>query len=190
MNNKYYTHETSIIDQGAQIGSGSKVWHFSHVMGSAKIGENCILGQNVFVGNKVKIGNNVKIQNNVSVYEGVVCEDDVFLGPSMVFTNVINPRSRVERKHEFKPTLVKKGASVGANATILCGVTLGDYCFIGAGAVVTKNVLPFALMVGVPAKQTGWVSRAGVVLKDDLVCPETGEKYKLTGDFLELADNE
>ncbi|WP_347839093.1 DapH/DapD/GlmU-related protein [uncultured Draconibacterium sp.] len=184
----YYKHETTIIDQGAQIGAGSKIWHFSHIMESAEVGENCILGQNVFVGNKVKLGNNVKVQNNVSVYEGVVCEDDVFLGPSMVFTNVINPRSAVERKNEFKTTLVKRGATIGANATVICGTTLGEYCMIGAGAVVTKNVKPFALMTGVPAKQTGWVSRNGVVLKDDLICPETGEKYRLEGGLLSLQD--
>uniref|UniRef100_UPI003216406F acyltransferase n=1 Tax=uncultured Draconibacterium sp. TaxID=1573823 RepID=UPI003216406F len=190
MNKGYYSHETAIIDDGAIIGSGTKIWHFSHVMSWAEIGKNCILGQNVFVGSKVKLGNNVKVQNNVSLYEGVVCEDNVFCGPSMVFTNVINPRSEFERKAEFKPTLVKKGASIGANATILCGVTLGKYCMIGAGAVVTEDVKPFALMIGVPAKQTGWVSRAGIVLKEDLVCPETGEKYKLAGDYLEIADNE
>ncbi len=181
----YYQHETAIIDTGAKIGNGSKVWHFTHIMASAVIGENCILGQNVFVGNKVKLGNNVKVQNNVSLYEGVICEDDVFCGPSMVFTNVINPRSAVERKTKFKPTQVKKGASIGANATIVCGVTLGEYCFIGAGAVVTKNVKPYALMVGVPAQQKGWVSRSGVILKDDLICPETGEVYKLVDDSLE-----
>lgn len=181
-----YIHETAIVDAGAQIGSGTKIWHFCHVMGSAQIGENCILGQNVFVGNNVRLGNHVKVQNNVSLYEGVVCEDDVFLGPSMVFTNVINPRSAVERKNEFKPTLVKKGASIGANATIVCGVTLGEYCFIGAGAVVTKDVKPFALMVGVPARQKGWVSRSGAILGDDLVCPETGEKYVLENGFLKI----
>ncbi len=185
----YYKHGTAIIDNGAKIGPGTKVWHFSHIMGTAEIGKNCVLGQNVFVGNNVKLGNNVKAQNNVSLYEGVVCEDDVFLGPSMVFTNVINPRSTVERKSEFKPTLVKHGASIGANATIVCGITLGEYCFIGAGAVVTKDVKPFALMTGVPARQKGWVSRNGAILKDDLVCPETGEKYKLTGNFLELSGN-
>ena len=178
MNKKYYNHKTAIIDEGAQIGKGSKVWHFCHVMGTARIGQNCILGQNVFVGNNVKIGNNVKVQNNVSLYEGVICEDDVFLGPSMVFTNVVNPRSVVNRKEEFKKTLVKKGTSIGANATIVCGVTLGEYCFIGAGAVITKNVTPFAVMIGVPAKQKGWVSRSGAILGDDLICPETGEKYK------------
>lgn len=190
MNKEYFSHETAVIDDGAIIGSGSKIWHFSHIMCSAQIGDNCILGQNVFIGNKVKLGNKVKVQNNVSVYEGVTCEDDVFLGPSMVFTNVINPRSTVERKEEFKPTLVKRGATIGANATIICGVTLGEYCMIGAGAVVTKDILPFALVTGVPAKQTGWVSRSGEILGSDLVCPETGEMYKLAGEFLELIDNE
>jgi UDP-2-acetamido-3-amino-2,3-dideoxy-glucuronate N-acetyltransferase len=188
--NKYYIHETAIVDEGAVLGEGTKVWHFSHVMGTAEIGKNCILGQNVFVGNKVKLGNNVKVQNNVSVYEGVVCEDDVFLGPSMVFTNVINPRSSVERKNEFRSTLVKRGATIGANATIICGVTLGEYCMIGAGAVITKDVLPFALMVGVPAKQTGWVSKHGVVLGEDLICSETGEKYKLENGNLKPVVNE
>lgn len=190
MKKEYYTHETAIIDEGASIGSGAMIWHFCHVMGTAEIGENCILGQNVFLGNNTKLGNNVKVQNNVSVYEGVVCEDDVFLGPSMVFTNVINPRSSINRKDKFKTTLVKKGGTIGANATIICGVTLGEYCFIGAGAVVTKDVKPFALMTGVPAKQTGWVSRAGIVLGEDLVCPETGEKYTLANNFLKLTDNE
>lgn len=189
MNKQYYKHETAIIDDGAIIGTGTKIWHFSHVMGSAELGENCVLGQNVFIGAKVKLGSNVKVQNNVSVYEGVICEDDVFLGPSMVFTNVINPRSAIERKSEFKPTLVKKGATIGANATIVCGITLGEYCFIGAGAVVTKDVKPFALMTGVPAKQTGWVSRAGNVLGDELICPETGEKYKLENGNLKLILN-
>ena len=183
-------HETAIIDKGAKIGEGTKIWHFCHVMGTAKIGKNCVLGQNVFVGNKVKLGDNVKVQNNVSLYEGVICEDDVFLGPSMVFTNVINPRSAVNRKEEFKTTHVKKGTSIGANATIICGVTLGEYSFVGAGAVVTKDVKPFALMVGVPAIQKAWVSRSGVILGDDLVCPETGENYKLEDDFLVLSDND
>lgn len=185
-----YTHETAVIDEGARIGAGSKIWHFTHVMGTAEIGENCVLGQNVFVGNNVKVGNKVKIQNNVSLYEGVICEDDVFLGPSMVFTNVINPRSTVERKTEFQPTLVKRGGSIGANATIVCGVILGEYCMVGAGAVITKNVLPFALMVGVPAQQKGWVSRNGIVLKDDLICPETGEKYTIEEGKLKLVENE
>lgn len=190
MKKEYYAQETAVVDDGAIIGSGSKIWHFSHLMGSVQIGTNCILGQNVFVGSKVKLGNNVKVQNNVSVYEGVTCEDDVFLGPSMVFTNVVNPRSTVERKEEFKPTLVKRGATIGANATIICGVTLGEYCMIGAGAVVTKDVLPFALMTGVPAKQSGWVSRSGEILGEDLICPKTGEKYNLAGANLEVVDNE
>ena len=179
-----YVHETAIVDEGAFIGNGTKIWHFCHVMDTARIGKNCILGQNVFLGNKAILGNNVKVQNNVSVYEGVVCEDDVFLGPSMVFTNVINPRSAVNRKNEFKTTLVKKGATIGANATILCGITLGEYCFIGAGAVVTKDVKPYALILGVPGTHQGWVSRAGIVLGNDLVCPETGEKYILKDGFL------
>jgi UDP-2-acetamido-3-amino-2,3-dideoxy-glucuronate N-acetyltransferase len=186
--NKLFIHETAVVDDGAQIGNGTKIWHFCHVMGTAQIGENCVLGQNVFVGNKAVLGNNVKVQNNVSVYEGVVCEDDVFLGPSMVFTNVVNPRSAVNRKEEFKTTLVKKGATIGANSTIVCGTTLGEYCFIGAGAVITKEVKPFALMVGVPARQKGWVSRSGAILGDDLVCPETGEKYILADGFLKIID--
>ena len=184
--NSIFIHETAIIDDGAQIGSGTKIWHFCHVMGTAQIGENCVLGQNVFIGNKAVLGNNVKVQNNVSVYEGVVCEDDVFLGPSMVFTNVINPRSAVNRREEFKKTLVKKGATVGANATIVCGTILGEYCFIGAGAVVTKDVKPYALMTGVPARKKGWVSRSGAILNDDLICPETGEKYILADGFLKF----
>lgn len=184
--NKLFIHETAVIDDGAQIGNGTKIWHFSHVMGTAQIGENCVLGQNVFVGNQAVLGTNVKVQNNVSVYEGVICEDDVFLGPSMVFTNVVNPRSAVNRKEEFKKTLVKKGATIGANSTIVCGVTLGEYCFIGAGAVITKDVKPYALMVGVPARQKGWVSRSGAILGDDLICPETGEKYILADGFLKL----
>lgn len=188
MENEYYAHKTAVIDDGAKIGSGSKVWHFSHVMSSAKIGTSCILGQNVFVGNNVILGNNVKVQNNVSVYEGVICEDDVFLGPSMVFTNVVNPRSGVERKDEFKTTLVKKGATIGANVTIVCGVTLGEYCMIGAGAVVTEDISPFALVIGVPARQTGWVSRSGEILGDDLTCPRTGEKYNLAGTNLEIVN--
>lgn len=184
--NKIFIHETAIVDEGAQIGSGTKIWHFCHVMGTAQIGENCVLGQNVFVGNNAILGNNVKVQNNVSVYEGVVCEDDVFLGPSMVFTNVVNPRSAFNRKEEFKKTLVKKGTTIGANATIVCGTTLGEYCFIGAGAVITKDVKPYALMVGVPARQKGWVSRSGAILGDDLICPETGEKYILADGFLRM----
>jgi UDP-2-acetamido-3-amino-2,3-dideoxy-glucuronate N-acetyltransferase len=181
-----FVHKTAIVDAGAKIGEDSKIWHFSHVMGTSEIGSNCVLGQNVFVGNKVTIGNNVKVQNNVSLYEGVICEDDVFLGPSMVFTNVINPRSAFERKAEFKTTLVKRGTSVGANATIVCGLTLGEYCFIGAGAVITKDVKPYALMVGVPAKQMGWVSKSGYILGTDLICKETNERYELMGENLVL----
>lgn len=182
-----FIHETAIVDTGAKIGAGTKIWHFTHVMGTAEIGENCVLGQNVFVGNNVRIGNNIKIQNNVSLYEGVICEDDVFLGPSMVFTNVINPRSAVNRKEAFRKTHVKKGASIGANATIVCGVTLGEFCFIGAGAVITKDVKPYALMVGVPARQKGWVSRSGNILDESLTCPETGERYEIKEGNLFLA---
>ena len=164
----YQAHPTAIIDPGAQIGAGSRIWHFCHVSAQSVLGENCILGQNVFVANGVTLGNGVKVQNNVSIYTGVTCEDDVFLGPSMVFTNVINPRSFVERKDEFRPTLVKKGASIGANATILCGITLGEYCMIGAGAVVTKDVPDFALVTGVPAQQIGWVDKLGNRTNDEL----------------------
>jgi len=157
----YYKHDSAVIDQGATIGSGSKVWHFSHVMSDAVIGQDCILGQNCFVGNDVVLGNRVKVQNNVSIYQGVKCEDEVFLGPSMVFTNVINPRSGIEKKDEFKSTLVKKGATIGANATIICGVTIGAYAMIGAGAVITKDVPDYALVVGNPARQIGWVDENG-----------------------------
>ena len=157
----YYKHETAVIDDGAEIGVGSKIWHFCHVSNGSKIGENCVLGQNVFVAPKVVLGNGVKVQNNVSLYEGVTCEDDVFLGPSMVFTNVINPRSFIERKSEFRPTLVKKGATIGANATIICGVTIGEYALIGAGAVVTKDVPAYALVVGNPGKVVGKVDEEG-----------------------------
>lgn len=173
----YFCHPTAIVDPGAIIGKGSHIWHFAHVMGGARLGENCNLGQNVFVGAKAELGNGVKVQNNVSLYDSVIIEDDVFCGPSCVFTNVINPRAFVERKKEYKETRVKKGASIGANATIVCGVTLGEYCLIGAGAVVTKDVQPYALMVGVPAQRIGWVSRVGAILGPDLICPETGEAY-------------
>ena len=179
----FYAHPTAIIDEGCVIGAGSKIWHFSHVMPDSEMGEKCILGQNVLVSPNVKLGNNVKVQNNVSLYTGVLCEDDVFLGPSMVFTNVINPRSFLERKNEFRQTIVKKGASIGANATVICGVTIGEYALIGAGAVVTKDVPAFALVVGNPARQTGWVSRYGHRLTFDAAgeaaCPENGERYIL-----------
>lgn len=180
---EFYSHETAIIDDGAVIGKGSRIWHFSHIMPQVTIGEKCILGQNVFVANGVTIGNQVKIQNNVSLYTGVVCEDGVFLGPSMVFTNVINPRSFIERKDEYRQTLVKKGATIGANATIVCGNTIGEYALIGAGAVVTKSVKPYALVVGNPAKQIGWVSEYGNRLHFDAqgqaVCEESNEHYEL-----------
>jgi UDP-2-acetamido-3-amino-2,3-dideoxy-glucuronate N-acetyltransferase len=183
MEKEYFVHPTAVIDEGAKIGKGTKIWHFCHVMPKAEIGEKCILGQNVFVADNVKLGNNVKIQNNVSVYTGVICEDDVFLGPSMVFTNVNNPRSAIVRHDKYETTLVKKGATIGANATIVCGVTLGEHCFVGAGAVVTKDVKPYALVVGVPAKQVGWMSEYGHTLEFDengiAVCPESGQKYKL-----------
>lgn len=158
---KYYAHPSAIIDDGAKIGKDSSIWHFCHVMSDVEIGEKCVMGQNVFVAGGVRLGNQVKVQNNVSIYNGVICEDDVFLGPSMVFTNVINPRSAVNRKSEYAHTLVRKGSTIGANATIVCGIELGKYCFIGAGAVVTKDVPDFALMVGNPAKQIGWVSEYG-----------------------------
>ena len=175
----YFAHETACIDDGAEIGKDTKVWHFTHIMPGAKVGKRCSIGQNVNIGSKAVVGNGVKIQNNISIYDSVIIEDDVFCGPSCVFTNVVNPRAFVERKEEYKETRIKKGASIGANATIVCGVMLGEYCFIGAGAVVTKDVLPYALMVGVPAKQIGWVSREGEILGEDLICPRTGEKYVL-----------
>ena len=163
--NNYQAHSTAVIDEGAVIGNGTKIWHFSHVMSGAMLGENCTIGQNVFIAPQVVLGNNVKVQNNVSVYTGVVCEDDVFLGPSCVFTNVINPRSFISRMEEFRSTLVKKGATIGANATIICGVTIGEYAMIGAGAVVTKDVPDYALIVGNPGKQIGWVDKEGNTLK-------------------------
>ncbi len=179
----YFAHETAIIDEGCQIGSGTKIWHFSHIMPNCMIGENCNIGQNVVVSPQVVLGKNVKVQNNVSIYTGVICEDDVFLGPSMVFTNVINPRSAVNRKNEYQKTIVKKGASIGANATIVCGNDIGAYAFIGAGAVVTKAVKPYALVVGNPSKQIGWISEYGHRLEFDgngmAVCPESGEHYSL-----------
>lgn len=186
-NEKYFVHESSYVDEGADIGEGTKIWHFSHIMKNAIIGKKCSLGQNVNVGSKAVIGNNVKIQNNVSVYDDVIIEDDVFCGPSMVFTNVINPRAFIERKHEYKKTIVKKGASIGANATIVCGVTIGEYALIGSGAVVTKDVPPYALMVGVPARQIGWVCKCGVTLKKEdehYICPQCSSKYKIEDNSL------
>lgn len=174
----YFLHESSYIDENVSIGKGSKIWHFSHIMDDCNIGENCSFGQNVVVGPNVKIGNNVKIQNNVSVYEGVTLEDDVFCGPSCVFTNVNNPRSEIIRKDEYRKTIVKKGASIGANATIVCGNKLGKYSFVAAGAVVNKDVPSFALVAGIPAKRIAWISKAGARMNEDLVCPIDGTKYK------------
>ncbi|HEF8771920.1 acyltransferase [Providencia manganoxydans] len=187
----YYQHSSAIIDAGAEIGSGSRIWHFVHICSGAKIGENVSLGQNVFVGNKVIIGNKCKIQNNVSVYDNVILEEGVFCGPSMVFTNVYNPRSLIERKDQYRNTLVKKGATLGANCTIVCGVTIGKFAFIGAGAVVNKDVPDYALMVGVPAKQIGWMSEFGEQLDIPLcgnaesICQHTGNKYVLKGNYLQ-----
>ena len=183
MNKEYFAHETAVIDDGCKIGKGTKIWHFSHIMAGSEIGENCNVGQNVVVSPGVKLGNNVKVQNNVSIYTGVICDDDVFLGPSMVFTNVINPRSAIIRKDQYLKTLVERGASIGANSTIVCGNTIGRYAFIGAGAVVTKDVRPYALVVGNPARQTGWISEFGHKLIFDnngfALCPESSERYFL-----------
>jgi UDP-2-acetamido-3-amino-2,3-dideoxy-glucuronate N-acetyltransferase len=179
----YFAHETAVIDDGCVIGAGTKIWHFSHIMSHCKIGENCNLGQNVVVSPQVVLGNNVKVQNNVSIYTGVMCEDDVFLGPSMVFTNVINPRSAINRRSEYARTVVKKGATIGANATIVCGHDIGKYAFIGAGAVVTRSVPDYALVMGNPARQTGWMSEFGHKLIFDkngfAVCPEGNQRYEL-----------
>tara|TARA_B100000809_G_scaffold266639_1_gene330431 strand:- start:1817 stop:2395 length:579 start_codon:yes stop_codon:yes gene_type:complete len=179
----YFNHETAIIDEECDIGEGTKIWHFSHIMSNCIIGENCNIGQNVVISPEVILGRNVKIQNNVSIYSGVVCEDDVFLGPSMVFTNVANPRSGVNRRGEYSKTIVRKGASIGANATIVCGHDIGEYAFIGAGAVVTKTVLPFALVVGNPAKQIGWMSEYGHRLEFNedgvAICEESKEEYSI-----------
>ena len=186
----YFAHPTAVIDENCIIGDGTKIWHFSHIMSGGVIGEQCNIGQNVVISPQVVLGRNVKIQNNVSVYTGVICEDDVFLGPSMVFTNVVNPRSHVNRKNEYASTLVRKGASIGANATVVCGNEIGEYALVGAGAVITKNVKPYALVVGNPARQTGWVSRNGhkLTFNDEgvAVCPETGEKYKLKEGLVKL----
>ena len=183
MSEEYYVHETAVVDEDVIIGKRSKIWHFCHIMGSATIGEDCVVGQNCFIANDVELGNNVKIQNNVSIYSGVICEDDVFLGPSMVFTNVTNPRSSVVRRGHYEKTLVRQGASIGANATIVCGNEIGKFAFIGAGAVVTKIVPAYALVVGNPAKQLGWMSEHGHRLEFNdegiATCTESGEKYKL-----------
>ncbi|MFT7899768.1 acyltransferase [Tenacibaculum ascidiaceicola] len=187
-NKTFFAHETAVIDDGCKIGDGTKIWHFSHIMPNCIIGNNCNIGQNVVVSPQVVLGNNVKVQNNVSIYTGVRCEDDVFLGPSMVFTNVINPRSAIKRQDQYLETVVKKGASIGANATIVCGNNIGEYAFVGAGAVVTKEVKPYALVVGNPSKQIGWISEYGHRLNFDeeglAICPESGEKYTLKNNEL------
>ncbi|WP_454735612.1 UDP-2-acetamido-3-amino-2,3-dideoxy-D-glucuronate N-acetyltransferase [Cupriavidus necator] len=189
----YQIHPSAIVDEGAQIGEGSRVWHFVHVCAGARIGRHCSLGQNVFVGNRVVIGDHVKVQNNVSVYDNVTLEDGVFCGPSMVFTNVYNPRSLIERKNEYRDTLVKRGATLGANCTIVCGVAIGEYAFVGAGAVVNKDVPAYALMVGVPARQVGWMSEFGEQLElpvrgeGEAVCPNSGQRYVLDGAMLRKA---
>ena len=179
----YFSHETAVIDAGCQIGEGTKIWHFSHIMPNCTIGQNCNIGQNVVVSPEVVLGNNVKVQNNVSIYTGVICEDDVFLGPSMVFTNVVNPRSSVNRRGQYAKTTVKRGASIGANATVVCGHDIGEWAFIGAGAVITKDVPAYALVVGNPARQIGWMSEYGHRLQFDnegiALCPESQEKYQL-----------
>ncbi|GAL83775.1 transferase [Sporocytophaga myxococcoides] len=183
MSEKYFVHETAVVDPGCIIGEGTKIWHFCHIMPNSKIGDNCSLGQNVVISPGTILGNNVKVQNNVSVFTGVECEDDVFLGPSMVFTNVINPRSAIVRKSEYQKTLVKRGATIGANATIICGITIGEFAFIGAGAVVTKSVQPFALITGNPGRHKGWMSEYGHKLQFNdagiAVCKESGQQYEL-----------
>lgn len=180
---KYFSHETAIIDEGCTIGDGTKIWHFSHIMPNCRIGKNCNIGQNVVISPEVVLGSNVKVQNNVSIYTGVTCDDDVFLGPSMVFTNVINPRSAINRRNQYAKTHVGRGATIGANATIVCGHDIGEYAFIGAGAVVTKTIPAYALVIGNPARQTGWMSEYGHKLEFDqdelAICPESGEKYRL-----------
>ena len=180
----YFAHETALVEQPVIIGAGTKIWHFCHVMPGAELGERCSLGQNVFVAGGTRLGNNVKVQNNVSIYEGVICEDDVFLGPSMVFTNIRNPRSAIVRKGQYTETVLEQGSSVGANATIVCGIRLGRYCFIGAGSVVTKDVPPYALVVGNPARHIGWMSEYGHRLAFDTeglaTCPESGQRYRRT----------
>ncbi len=190
----YFAHETAVIDPGATIGDGSKIWHFCHIMPGAVIGRKCILGQNVFIADGVRLGQGVKVQNNVSLYTGVEVEDDVFLGPSVVLTNVINPRANMERKDEYRPTLIRRGATLGANATIVCGVTLGEWCFIGAGAVVTHDVPDYALITGNPGRITGWMSRGGHRLifdsDEQAFCPSTGDHYRLDGDQVLCISNQ
>ncbi|MDC3195658.1 N-acetyltransferase [Flavobacteriaceae bacterium] len=189
----YFAHETAVIDSDCNIGKGTNIWHFSHVMSNCIIGENCNLGQNIVVSPEVVLGNNVKVQNNVSIYTGVICEDDVFLGPSMVFTNIINPRSAIKRKDQYSKTLVKRGVSIGANATIVCGITIGEFAFIGAGAVVLKDILPYALVVGNPSRQIGWISEYGHRLNFNelgyAICSESKEEYQLKANRVQKVDS-
>ncbi len=192
MDKEYFAHETAVIDEGSKIGKGTKIWHFTHIMAGSEIGEYCNIGQNVVVSPGVRLGNNVKVQNNVSIYTGVICDDDVFLGPSMVFTNVINPRSAIIRRDQYLETIVEKGASIGANSTIICGTIIGRYAFIGAGAVVTKDVKPYALVVGNPARQTGWMSEFGHKLIFDeegfAYCKESNDRYRLSKGMVSKID--
>ena len=194
LRNKIFVHKTAIIDEGAEIGNGTKIWHWTHISSNAFIGESCSFGQNVFVGNNVKIDNNVKVQNNVSIYDNIVIEDNVFCGPSMVFTNVINPRSEINRKNEYKKTIIRKGATLGANCTIVCGNVIGQYSFVGAGALVSKNIKPFSLVVGVPAVQIGWMSKFGervnlpIQGRGKWSCPHTGTKYYLKDNKLSIEE--
>ncbi len=188
MDKKYFIHRSSFVDENVEIGDKTKIWHFSHVSSGAKIGKNCIIGQNVYISSNAVIGNNVKIQNNVSIYDNVIIKDDVFCGPSCVFTNVKNPRAFIERKNEFLSTEVQKGVSIGANATIICGIKLGKYCLVGAGSTVTKEVRPHELVFGSPAIFKGWVSHAGEILDDNLICPREKKKYYLVKNLLKLAD--
>ncbi len=187
----FFAHDTAVVDNGAVIGDGTKIWHFSHVMSGASIGSSCTIGQNVYIASSVRLGRNVKVQNNVSIYDGVICEDDVFLGPSMVFTNVINPRSEVSRKREYKSTLVRRGVTIGANATILCGIEIGEYAFIGAGSVVLESIKPYELVVGNPGKKVGWMSQHGAQLRFNregfAYCDESKQRYKLEDDKVILA---
>ena len=189
----YFAHETAVIDSDCNIGKGTNIWHFSHVMSNCIIGKNCNLGQNIVVSPEVVLGNNVKVQNNVSIYTGVICEDDVFLGPSMVFTNIINPRSAIKRKDQYSKTLVKRGVSIGANATIVCGITIGEFAFIGAGAVVLKDILPYALVVGNPSRQIGWISEYGHRLNFNelgyAICSESKEEYQLKANRVQKVDS-
>lgn len=183
---EYFVHPSAVVESDVAIGNGTRIWHFSHILNGSNLGANCVIGQNVMIGPRVQIGNGCKIQNNVSVYEGVTLEDDVFCGPSAVFTNVVSPRAFINRKKEFRPTLVQRGATIGANSTIVCGTTIGAYAMVAAGAVVTRNVAPFSLVAGVPARFRAWVGRSGERLGENLICPRTGERYRIIGGQLML----